>query len=221
MTCHSFRSHCRSILREARAFRAIPAGRRFSEHALSILDTRRVQHSNRRIEDVKAALCVVSGLRGLHTGTIPLLRDIVESTHGASAHQLCTPGVTSSSVPTRLQLRKGFYQHRAHGPLPALQLQERGVARGAQERMARTYTKAFRNEDPEMSSVARVYADANQLKPKEYWDYDNLKIEWGNQDDYEVVRKVGRGKYRWGTLCGQGVLQQLPCMSSCLLAVCL
>ncbi len=26
-------------------------------------------------------------------------------------------------------------------------------------------------------------------------DYENLVVEWGEQDDYEVVRKVGRGKY--------------------------
>lgn len=26
-------------------------------------------------------------------------------------------------------------------------------------------------------------------------DYENARIEWGDQDNYEVVRKVGRGKY--------------------------
>jgi casein kinase II subunit alpha len=35
----------------------------------------------------------------------------------------------------------------------------------------------------------------NDKKPKEYWDYENLQVSWGEQDDYEVVRKVGRGKY--------------------------
>mmetsp|Transcript_12734 Transcript_12734/g.17488 ORF Transcript_12734/g.17488 Transcript_12734/m.17488 type:complete len:331 (+) Transcript_12734:19-1011(+) len=44
-------------------------------------------------------------------------------------------------------------------------------------------------------SVARVYADVNKTRPPEYWDYENLNINWGNQDDYEVVRKIGRGKY--------------------------
>ena len=28
-------------------------------------------------------------------------------------------------------------------------------------------------------SVARVYADANQRRPREYWDYENIGIEWG------------------------------------------
>ncbi|KAH0995866.1 hypothetical protein GBA52_019730 [Prunus armeniaca] len=44
-------------------------------------------------------------------------------------------------------------------------------------------------------SKARVYADVNVIRPKEYWDYESLTVQWGDQDDYEVVRKVGRGKY--------------------------
>jgi hypothetical protein len=24
---------------------------------------------------------------------------------------------------------------------------------------------------------------------------DNLQVQWGSQDHYEIVRKVGRGKY--------------------------
>eukprot|EP00004_Rigifila_ramosa_P022902 TRINITY_DN6355_c0_g1_i2.p1 TRINITY_DN6355_c0_g1~~TRINITY_DN6355_c0_g1_i2.p1 ORF type:complete len:374 (-),score=76.99 TRINITY_DN6355_c0_g1_i2:107-1201(-) len=42
---------------------------------------------------------------------------------------------------------------------------------------------------------ARVYADVNLTKPKDYWDYETMAVQWGEQDDYEVVRKVGRGKY--------------------------
>ncbi|KAJ1906745.1 Casein kinase II subunit alpha [Tieghemiomyces parasiticus] len=45
------------------------------------------------------------------------------------------------------------------------------------------------------SSVARVYADANQQQPREYWDYDELQVSWGEQDRYEIIRKIGRGKY--------------------------
>mmetsp|Transcript_94289 Transcript_94289/g.266245 ORF Transcript_94289/g.266245 Transcript_94289/m.266245 type:complete len:341 (-) Transcript_94289:118-1140(-) len=43
--------------------------------------------------------------------------------------------------------------------------------------------------------LPRYYADVNQSKPKEYWDYEKLKVEWGNLDDYEVAMKIGRGKY--------------------------
>jgi len=45
-------------------------------------------------------------------------------------------------------------------------------------------------------SVARgEYKDVNSNKPREYWDYESHKIQWGTPDGYEVVRKIGRGKY--------------------------
>lgn len=43
--------------------------------------------------------------------------------------------------------------------------------------------------------VSRVYADVNVRRPREYWDYESLVVNWGDQADYQVVRKVGRGKY--------------------------
>ncbi|KAL3927986.1 MAG: hypothetical protein SGPRY_002580, partial [Prymnesium sp.] len=42
---------------------------------------------------------------------------------------------------------------------------------------------------------ARWHPDVNVRRAKDYWDYESLQVQWGNQDDYEVVRKVGRGKY--------------------------
>ena len=44
-------------------------------------------------------------------------------------------------------------------------------------------------------SVARVYPNALDGKPRAYWDYEAASIAWGDQEAYEVVRKVGRGKY--------------------------
>ncbi|CAF1019106.1 unnamed protein product [Adineta ricciae] len=44
-------------------------------------------------------------------------------------------------------------------------------------------------------SRARVYADCNTHRPREYYDYELHVVEWGNQDDYQIVRKLGRGKY--------------------------
>lgn len=46
-----------------------------------------------------------------------------------------------------------------------------------------------------VASRAQVYADVNVHKPKEYWDYENYIVAWGNQDSYQLVRKLGRGKY--------------------------
>lgn len=48
----------------------------------------------------------------------------------------------------------------------------------------------------EMSNtISKVYADANNNKPQEYWDYENISIVWGVQSNYEIGEKVGRGKY--------------------------
>ena len=46
----------------------------------------------------------------------------------------------------------------------------------------------------------RVYPDVNVHRPREYWDYEALTVNWGDQEEYEVIRKIGRGKYsevRW------------------------
>lgn len=32
---------------------------------------------------------------------------------------------------------------------------------------------------PDMSSKARIYADVNLQRPKEYWDYESLTVQWG------------------------------------------
>ncbi|KAI8542045.1 hypothetical protein RHMOL_Rhmol08G0108600 [Rhododendron molle] len=61
------------------------------------------------------------------------------------------------------------------------------------ETLAQKIGKSVRR--PGAPSKARVYADVNVIRPKEYWDYESLTVQWGEQDDYEVVRKVGRGKY--------------------------
>eukprot|EP01040_Poterioochromonas_malhamensis_P000130 gene130-136_t len=60
-------------------------------------------------------------------------------------------------------------------------------------------------------SVARVYADANSSRPSEYWDYENLTLNWGNQDDYEIVKKIGRGKYS-EVFAGVNVVNNTKCV---------
>ncbi|EPY16639.1 hypothetical protein STCU_11088 [Strigomonas culicis] len=39
------------------------------------------------------------------------------------------------------------------------------------------------------------YARANVDRPREYWDYDSLRVQWNSPDQYEVEAKIGRGKY--------------------------
>ncbi|KAL6759460.1 hypothetical protein V8C86DRAFT_2572646 [Haematococcus lacustris] len=48
-------------------------------------------------------------------------------------------------------------------------------------------------EQEETTEAARAYADACVTGPKEYSEYEALNVEW--EEAYEIVRKVGRGKY--------------------------
>ncbi|KIJ21521.1 hypothetical protein PAXINDRAFT_164999 [Paxillus involutus ATCC 200175] len=48
---------------------------------------------------------------------------------------------------------------------------------------------------PPTKSVARIYRDVNAQFGPAWHEYDNLQVQWGSQDHYEIVRKVGRGKY--------------------------
>ncbi|KAI8073812.1 casein kinase II alpha subunit [Gongronella butleri] len=45
------------------------------------------------------------------------------------------------------------------------------------------------------TSTAVVYANINLSQPTDYYDYEKLQITWGLQDEYEICRRVGRGKY--------------------------
>lgn len=45
--------------------------------------------------------------------------------------------------------------------------------------VARGASAKFREKRPTVMSVARVYADVNAQKPREYWDYDNFELKWG------------------------------------------
>lgn len=57
--------------------------------------------------------------------------------------------------------------------------------------------------------VARVYADVTkQGSPKDY-DYENFVPEFNNINDYEVIRKLGRGKYS-EVLLGVNVTNDTP-----------
>lgn len=43
--------------------------------------------------------------------------------------------------------------------------------------MAR-YSKAFRQRgDESTASIARVYADVNDKRPPDYWDYETLNVQ--------------------------------------------
>jgi casein kinase II subunit alpha len=61
-------------------------------------------------------------------------------------------------------------------------------------------------------SVAKVYADANEKRPREYWDYENgIDLEWGHISNYEIVSKIGRGKYS-EVFTGLNIVNNQPCV---------
>ena len=42
-----------------------------------------------------------------------------------------------------------------------------------------TTARLPRRQQRPLQSRARVFADVNQLRPRDYWDYDNLVVNWG------------------------------------------
>jgi casein kinase II subunit alpha len=44
-------------------------------------------------------------------------------------------------------------------------------------------------------SVSKVYADVNESHPQSHWDYEALTVNWGDQEQYRICERVGRGKY--------------------------
>jgi casein kinase II subunit alpha len=51
------------------------------------------------------------------------------------------------------------------------------------------------NDNAARRALPRLYHDVNTNRPREYWDYEAFSVNWGCQDDYEICKKVGRGKY--------------------------
>ena len=50
-------------------------------------------------------------------------------------------------------------------------------------------------EDQKPKSISRVFADVNARLGQSYWDYENVDFPWGQQNDYQIISKLGRGKY--------------------------
>ncbi|KAF7354216.1 Protein kinase domain-containing protein [Mycena venus] len=43
--------------------------------------------------------------------------------------------------------------------------------------------------------MSRVYADANARRGKDWYEYKKFRLEWSSPDRYEIVRRLGGGKY--------------------------
>lgn len=59
------------------------------------------------------------------------------------------------------------------------------AAQPVQPAMSRGFSKAYRAREG-TGSLAKVYPDVNVNRTKEYWDYESLSVQWGEQDNYEV-----------------------------------
>jgi len=46
-----------------------------------------------------------------------------------------------------------------------------------------------------LDAPPREYADVNKSKPQEYWNYEQHNLTWGGCDNYQLIEKIGRGKY--------------------------
>jgi len=44
-------------------------------------------------------------------------------------------------------------------------------------------------------NLPKYYANVCEDMPTEYSDYTNYEVNFGPQDDYEIIKKIGRGKY--------------------------
>lgn len=61
-------------------------------------------------------------------------------------------------------------------------------------------------------SVAKVYASACEDRPQEYWDYEqSVTIAWGKIFNYEIINKIGRGKYS-EVFSGECITNDKPCV---------
>lgn len=60
-------------------------------------------------------------------------------------------------------------------------------------------------------SIARVYPNINAERPREYWDYEALSVEWGNQGQYQITAKLGRGKYS-EVFAGYNMVDESQCV---------
>ncbi|KAH0879150.1 hypothetical protein HID58_066544, partial [Brassica napus] len=45
---------------------------------------------------------------------------------------------------------------------------------------------------PTVMSKARFYTDVNVIRPKDYWDYESLNVEWGESDTSALEARNGK-----------------------------
>ncbi|EIN05396.1 Pkinase-domain-containing protein [Punctularia strigosozonata HHB-11173 SS5] len=51
------------------------------------------------------------------------------------------------------------------------------------------------DSDREVLHVSKVYANVNASMGPTWYEYENVQVLWGSTERYELIRKVGQGKY--------------------------
>lgn len=107
-------------------------------------------------------------------------------------HQLRTKVAQTNVKPSYTELTKSRV---SESRCPAFQFRAKksSIVVEGEPHQHRAYKLAM--PPPTVSSKARVYTDVNTQKTRDYWDYDAHVPSWSNQDNYQLVRKLGRGKY--------------------------
>ncbi|XP_078801092.1 casein kinase II subunit alpha' isoform X1 [Oryzias latipes] len=126
-------------------------------------------------------------LRSLtHSVLLALSVCTARAQHGPSA---CQPA--ARAAPARVNTPE---TQTLHGRCAAFQYRADKYSEGGGGPRHGASKRAMPGSTP-ASSKARVYTDVNTQKNREYWDYDAHVPNWSNQDNYQLVRKLGRGKY--------------------------
>lgn len=55
--------------------------------------------------------------------------------------------------------------------------------------------KSIQSLAKQFIAIPREYANINAERPRSYWDYESFEIDYNLPYNYEVMKKIGRGKY--------------------------
>jgi casein kinase II subunit alpha len=72
----------------------------------------------------------------------------------------------------------------------------------------------FRKNVIQMSSspiYSRIYKDVNEQKGANYYNYEDLEVQWSDENNYEITKKIGRGKYS-EVFEGNSILNKQKCV---------
>jgi len=64
-------------------------------------------------------------------------------------------------------------------------------------------------------NLPKYYSDVNLKRSRDLSNYDNVEIIYGKQENYQAIKKLGRGKYS-EVFEGINILNNQKCVIKCL-----